>query len=57
MNTALVPYVMLECDCCNEAITDAAIRVSDTPEVFCSLVCAKIFYRRARGWIWNHRHR
>ena len=55
MGTALAPYVMLECDTCNGAITDAPFLVLGTPERFCSLVCCKIFYTRTTGWISTHR--
>lgn len=55
MGKALAVYVMPSCDMCDEAITDAPFGVADNPELFCSLVCCKIFYCRPLRWIAQHR--
>lgn len=51
MAQPLTTYVTLECDCCNDAITDAPIFVHGNNELFCSLTCCKIFYSREVKWI------
>ena len=44
MGTSIVPYVMPECSTCHNGCAVGTFRVGKNPEVFCSLICCKIFY-------------